>query len=324
MWKNNLIYRNNLETNKDITFGIEIEFDKARKSIIEDLLNKAYNKQVLSNIWKLENDETIYDGIALYSPLGGEAISDILKDNNKSWDDIKYVCEMIKSFGGIATTKCGAHVHIGANILNNNMKYYERLIKLWIIYENIISRFCYGEETEPRKTLPVFASSPYKYIKQLYNEYYDPKGEKLNLTYEEFIKNNKYSLGLKNLSLSLKGLDNNYLKEKYQNKDWKNNKTIEFRGGNGTLNHIIWQNYINLYIKLLMCCLDDNKDWELINKKFHQSLKNQELEIFDYEKAIEFCNFIFNNDLDKYNFMIQYIKDNSYDNVLPKIKKKTI
>ena len=143
MWLDKLQYRDNLGVDAGVTFGIEIEFDKARKSIITSNLNDAYNNNIISKSWMVENEETIYDGALLSTPRGGEVISDILTDNKDTWHDVKYVCDNIRDYGGVATTRCGAHVHVGPNVFKEKMVYYERLMKLWIVYEGVILRFCF-------------------------------------------------------------------------------------------------------------------------------------------------------------------------------------
>ena len=323
MWKKNLIYRDNLEASEDITFGIEIEFDKARKIAIKNSLDKAYDKKDIFSRWEVKNDETVYCGTTISSPRGGEVVSDVLKDSSTSWNDIKYVCEKIKDYGGVATYRCGAHVHIGADIMKKNMLYYERLIKLWTVYEGIILRFCYGEDNYPRKYMSIFAASPYHIVKKIFNYSYDFKTKRLKMNFDEFMKTVRGPLGLKNLSLTFKGIDNDFLKLKYRDSDdWFNHRTLEFRAGNGTLDSSIWQNYVNLYMKIVLCCLDDTKNWDMIDKKFDMALRWEPSLMYDCDKANEFCNFVFNNEVDEYNFMVQYIKDKNCDICRPKIKRR--
>ena len=308
MWIDEIEYRNSIGIGEDVTFGVEIEFAGARKRYVKEVLEKAYKNKFISSEWDVKYEETIYKDLEDGYVYGGEAISDILTDNYSSWNDIKYACDKIKLFNGEINQNCGAHVHVGANIFNDDMKYYDRLMKLWIIYEDIILRFCFGEDNIPRNNFEYFAGSPYVYFKIMYDNFY--KNNRLNLTYDEFVRGVCFSESCKNLAISFRCLDKEFVKNKYKNVyNWYDYKTLEFRAGNGTLNPVIWQNYINLYTKLLLCCLDDNKDWDMIDRKFNQEILNEELESYDYEKAVEFISFVFNNRLDKDNFMLQYVKE---------------
>ena len=321
MWLDNIKYRDNLNLNKNITFGVEIEFDNARKKYVSDDIMAAYTKKIINKPWKLENDETIYNGTKTYSTKGGEAISDILKDNRDTWNNIKTVCNIIKNNRGYINNNCGSHVHIGAKILDDNIKHYDRLMKLWIIYEDIILRFCYGETNKPRNNFNQFAGSPFFLFKIIYDNFYD--NNKLQLTFEQFIRGVNSSINYKNLAISFRTLEEEYVKNKYKEiDDWYKYRTIEFRAANGTLNPTIWQNYINLYTKLLLCCKNESKDWDEIDKLFIKNYNCEELEKYNIEKAINFSEFVFEDYLDKYNFMLQYKKDEIYKNFNSKTKKK--
>lgn len=307
MWLDKLEYRDSLGLPEDLTFGIEIEFAKARRKYIEEELNDLYKKGIINSKWDLKYEETIFGDQEISYTKGGEAVSTILHDSKNTWDNIKYTCDTIKLYNGIANNNCGSHVHIGVNILKDNMKYYDRLIKLYVIYEDILLRFCYGEDNKPRDTFKIFAQSPYNLFKIFYEYFYDD--EKFNLSFDKFLYyiNN---INNKNISLSFCRLSKEFLERKYHITDnWYNYRTLEFRAGNGTLNPAIWQNYINLYTKLLLCCTNDKKDWSKVNKEFENSIYNEELDKFNINKAINFADFIFNSSLDKNNFMLQYIKD---------------
>ena len=95
----------------------------------------------------------------------------------------------------------------------------------------------------------------------------------------------------------------------------------------GTLNKSIWQNYVNVDTKMMLCCLDDNKDWDYIDRLFYDTVGNYDLEEFsdkyNLSRAVSFCNFVFDEDIDKLNFLRQYIKSDAKldKNVLVRKKK---
>jgi hypothetical protein len=96
--------------------------------------------------------------------------------------------------------------------------------------------------------------------------------------------------------------------------EYHQNNTVEVRCPNGTLENAIWQNNINFFVKLLAYVNSDKFDEDLINKKF-EKLKNA-FTIYDYylldiPTAVELSDMLFDNNLDKLNFMSQYWKDGS-------------
>ena len=88
--------------------------------------------------------------------------------------------------------------------------------------------------------------------------------------------------------------------------------TIELRVPNGTLDEIVWQNYINFFIKMILYCKSKNFDDDILNRRY-KSVYNLFGNLDSYSKiyldqALEFCDMIFNNNLDKLYFLRQYIK----------------
>lgn len=302
MWQNSIEYRYNLGIDNDVTFGTEIEFIGAYREAVRFDLMKGYLKKRLHTEWLLENDETLCNE-GIFSAVGGEAISGILRDDKIVWQDIKFVCDSIKLNGGGVNDKCGAHVHVGVNIFDNNFKYYARFIKLWTVYENIIVRFCYGENEFARSMLYYFAASNRNIFKHIDLFY---KNDRIIRSFEEFIQ---YYSTFKNLMVSFKGMSKEWIMQKYHNpKNWEDYRTLEFRLANGTLNHVIWQNYVNLYTKMMLCCLDDSKDWDNIDRLFYHNIHcDSELDT-TLDNVRLFCDFVFYNDIDKSNFLLQYYK----------------
>ncbi|MEE3342788.1 MAG: amidoligase family protein [Bacilli bacterium] len=317
MWLDKLEYRDSLDLPEDLTFGIEIEFANARRKYIEEELDNAYEKGIINSKWNLKYEETIFGNQETSYIKGGEATSDILHDNKKDWNNIKYACDTINFYGGTTNKYCGAHVHINGNFLKDNMKYYDRLIKLYTIYEDVIMRFWYGEDNKPRPNLNIFAGSPIIIFNTIRDYFY--YNHKHNLTFDEFLSFMTGSRN-KNLALSFSRLSKNFLESYYNiTNNWKQYRTLEFRGAMGTTKPVIWQNYINLPAKLVLCCMDDKKDWKKINRLYEKTIHGINNNKYNCNKAIDFADFIFNNDLDKKNFMLQYIKDE--EDV--KVRKKT-
>lgn len=168
---------------------------------------------------------------------------------------------------------------------------------MWTLYENILFRFSYGQFSGPRKLISSFAvpiarNTHEKFMKQK------------NFSYEKTL--NIY-LGNKYNSLNLTGLSTT-------------RRTIEIKMPNSTLNKAIWQNMINTFGHLLEYSVSDNFDNEKITYEMRNiSFPNQSLygTINSYSKpnlpkALELAEIIFNSDLDKLNFLRQYLKDDVF------------
>lgn len=276
-------YRDKLDINPNTTIGIEIEFQKA----FVNLINMKLKRKVDTD-WIAKYDATV-SSCAMMVLYGGEINSPILRNNEKSWEELKTVCEILDKKNAQITEKCGGHIHIGEQILNHES--YMEFIKLWYLYEPIIYRFCYGEFNRERKLMNTFASS-------------------LRNLFLTVITNEKYFESSIDLI--------NYLsKERRQAVNFQNvlidKKTIEFRCPNSSLNPVIWQNNVNFFAHLL----DKSNNVEIDEDKLNYTLRYHTKNFrncLDYIKinmneAIELANIIFDNEIDKLYFLRQYVKD---------------
>ena len=97
---------------------------------------------------------------------------------------------------------------------------------------------------------------------------------------------------------------------------------------NGTLDPVLWQNTINLYAKLLLASHSDidmdRLDYLLYRMK-GDNVSYREYDALKLDQAFDFADIVFNNMLDKTNFLRQYIKDgyNSADTCEPTSQKFT-
>ena len=287
--------RESLNIDNHVTFGTEIEFEDANRSDIESELASIFP----DGSWKVVDDGSLYQG--------GEINSPVLRDTEKTWLDLSTVCNIVNKNAQVLENT-SAHVHIGMHILGNNPKYWRNFAFIWMTYENIITRFLYGEYVSPREGLQKYATPIARDLIDdfvMLEKYSNSKTaieilKKLNKTDEKRRSINFRHIGKTPLY--------NYGKEAEKN-------TIEFRGANGTFNPIIWQNNINLLVKILEYCKSDNFNDEIINRRL-QTIEVNEIpsNIFKYgqtniAQAIEFADLIFTNNLDKLYFLKQYIKD---------------
>ena len=314
-----LEYRKILDIDKDITFGIEIEMEHF-KGKVDDFwpFQLGLNKVVGNDNWEVRNDITLN--------WGREIVSPILIDNINTWDEIRKVCNLAYKYGEIDVNS-SSHVHVGSQIFGNNTLYWYRFFRLWSIYENIIYRFSYGEYLYHRPGINKYSKCSANFLGKVLE---DEKILEMDLYKILFFM--KKCLGreesLKNYSISLWHMlcDNDYNLYDDYNSVTKY-CTAEYRCANGTLDEIIWQNYINFIIKMMLYCKSDRYDYDILNRR-----KGINREMFDkldeyskiyLEQAIEFSDMIFDNNLDKIYFLRQYIKSFEVSDSFIKTRKFT-
>jgi len=281
-------YRQGLGLNLSDSFGIEIETTcDCKKQVLLDFYNNNLNKN-----WRLYDESTVNHGL--------EFVPNVLYDMEKTWKELKYVCSLIKSKVHV-TTCCGGHIHIGSHVLGSEYSSWLNFIKLWAAYEHVIFRFCYGEYLNARYSLDNYA---YAIANDVKNNLKRRDNSKLLLK----LSMNDYSAICFNYDLRT-----DYF-ERYN--------TIEFRCPNGTLEPIIWQNNINFFMKLLKYCRSDQFDECIVHEKLNYRYHFLEYGNIYLEDAIELCDMLFDNNLDKVYFLRQYIKDGTVacDNILTKSK----
>jgi len=291
-----LEYRDILDISKKASMGAEIEFDNPNdESLIPILDNSNYKMG-----WTLRDESTV--------KTGGELCSPIFYNNKVSWEHFKGIVNDLEGKVEISPL-CGAHVHIGAQTMGNNARTWNNFLKLWSAYENVIFRFAYGEFINGREGILRYARplrrDIEKYFDSITSEYkrFIDVDTIMPLDEDQFcklIKEHPFNcINFTNIS----DFDN-----------FKAYNTIEFRLSNGTINPIIWQNLFNLFCHLIAYSRNHLFDVERIIKK-EKCLKPETL-IYDTYKnidiisALELCDLIFNNNLDKVYFLRQYLKNN--------------
>ena len=277
--------RKKLGLNKSITFGTELEFEDIDKEVIRNMIND----ELLLENWIIKSDCSII--------CGGEVNSPILRDSESSWDELKKVCLILDENAKIGNNSAG-HIHVGSQILGDDRQSWLNFIKLWSVYENIIFRFGYGEFLVGRQSIMRYAKPIKDYLWEYYNN---------------FIKDN---VSLENmlviLSLNRDQAVNftHVLKDNIDSFNLAN--TIEFRSPNASFNPEIWQNNVNFFTKLLLySCSSLYDDDKIENRNRLDINKNLNYEMYNQvflDQALELCDMIFDNNLDKIYFLKQYLK----------------
>lgn len=138
-----LEYRTNLGLPKNITFGVEIEYEKVFKRTADKFITENYKN------WISEKDDSLI--------IGGEIISPVMKDKKKYWKELREVCEFLSKRKADTLHNAGGHIHVGACTLGDDLDSWKNFIKLYTVYEHILSRFFYGDKFNARKHILEFA-----------------------------------------------------------------------------------------------------------------------------------------------------------------------
>lgn len=275
-----LIYRKGLGLEETVSFGIEIEYERALKQIVD-----AYIKYNFPG-WNSKEDESL--------TIGGEITSPIMGDGEKYWQELKEVCTFLKRLHVITTDNAAGHIHIGSQILGNEVESWRKFVKTYAVYEDILFRFLYGEMQKGRKRIKIYAAPISGMIIKSINDIEEAK------TLQQLLWH--LPLDQKTKAINFTNV-NSYdtARRKYKN-------TIEFRMPNGTANEIIWQNNINALTKLLLASEtidEDFLDYQIEHENTPSSITYEEICL---RKALELVDLIFDSDIDKIQFLNQYLK----------------
>lgn len=294
--KYQLSYRDFLVLKRDSSFGLEIEFKVNNY--------KNFQSIKLNKKWILVKEQF---------KNGLEVVSPVLSDVSKSWNGLNDVCDVLDKVGKISKD-CGAHIHIGTQVLGNNSDAWLNFIKIWAVFEPIIIRFSDGEYASSRACLYDYS----KYLRNNFINIYKAYENKYNFDIKDFIKdtgciNKLNAINFKNVTSVSKIEKGN---------------TIEIRCPNGSLNPIVIQNNVNLFVKLLEACGSNRINEDLLEKMYKKT-KNIIYETNGYDElnielALGFADIVFENNLDKIYFLRQYLKNNEvYLGKFKKVKKFT-
>lgn len=284
-------YRQTIDLDKQITFGVEFEY--------EDIEKEKMDLFVLNNLkyYKSHIEKKI--------DFGGEVISPVLNDNLDTWNDIKLLCNYLKDNKATMDKDVGLHVHVSVNKLGSNIDYFKQFILLYTVYEDIIYRFSNMDRINARRNRIDVA-----YLISI----------TLAQSYENIIKSTDYQ-ELKDIlckfSTRFQGLNiNNVNFYDITRNTYKN--TLEFRMANGTYEEILCQNTVNLYTKMISSSITKQFDFDKLTKQLDIIKEKSNYSFFnniDIKKAIELSDIIFDNNLDKSNFLRQYLKDGTINNL---------
>ncbi len=307
-------YRDVIGLGDKTTFGIEIEYvsknaeslfvDEEKKIEIqraipksEQLYNVCWQNVIENNVTTINHDEAEY-GMELTSP--------ILKDNKKSWQEIKTACEILKKHKMYINNRCGGHIHFGATqYFENDEKKIIQFFKLYALYEDILTRFGFNN-LEFRQTVETCARPIADTIREKISDLEPP----YCLTYVLQI------FSIENPSIKITEYAD-FCSGIYA---LIPSDTIEIRSPDGTLDETRWQNNINTYGKLLQYAVGQDYDSEFVNYQYNQPpTPYSDYSLLNFDKALELADLIFETDTDKFSFLAQYIQK---DTTTPQKRKQ--
>ena len=301
-----ITYRQTLNLNSQTNFGSELELVPEEEIELLELINKYsfFKNSMSENPDEISYDTTTWQFVTEFNLIGirgFEVASPILTDNKDTWVRILEIFKILEQNKILPTELCSSHLHydFGALVQGDPEKVL-MIYKLWMLYEDIIFRFAYGEYINGRQGMYVYAVPIALKIKRLLE----------NFPHDEFSLVNIlrcfYSLTDRNTSVNVENcyyhlLHNNYI------------DTIEFRVPNGVSHPTVLQNNVNFFGKFLEYATGE-PDLESITYLCHKRKAPSFINTLGYSKididrAFELADLIFKNDLDKINFLRQYIKD---------------
>lgn len=288
-----LNYRNSLNIPINVTFGIEIEYLGANPRMVDFYVDEIMREWYFLCDWESKRE--------LNLPGGGEVVSPIMTDNKNTWNEIKNICQFLKNNKSLVTLSAGGHIHVGASILTCDYNVWRRFFKLYTIFEDVLYRFCYGDKINGRENIQFFAKPIGDIL--LFKMSQLNRGRKLS-DIKDF-----YPCDTREYGLNLKNVNFDDITDKIGN-------TIEFRFPNATIEEVIWQNNINVLVKLLLAALNSNLDENFLDYLL-EDMDEQAYTgnmVYDYKninfrKALLFVDLVFDNTVDKIYFLKQYFKN---------------
>ncbi len=281
-----LEYRDKLNLPKDVTIGIEIEYEGILKKFTDQFIENKLSG------WHSKRDSSLSSG--------GEITSPIMTDEIKCWKELKMVCDYLTKRGADTLHNAGGHIHIGACVLGNDIKAWKYFLKLYIAYENVLFRFAYGDKISGRQTIFKYAPPIAGELYYRLNKINDARNvSDINWT----ISSNERYAALNFCNVDFDNLNSRYYKS-----------TLEFRNPNSTTDKVIWQNNINAFAKMLVSSRNKVMDEEFLDYKlkheFYPYSGNEYLyNDVNLKNVLEFVDLVFDNNLDKIYFLRQYLKD---------------
>ncbi len=308
--------RDQLGFQKDFTYGIEMEL------MTPNFEGPDETRVMLFNIWFqriFRNEEFIFTRgnemknhgwtLGIDEGVDAEISSPIYHDELTSYQELKKVCDKLRKEGVTTGTTTSLQVNIGGQIFQKSYRRFKNAFLLYALFEDVLYYFS-KEEKNYRFWINTYARPiAYKIIPA--TSFYLSDS-----TWENFVRKATYGIPFFDKE---SGINISKLKIK---KDFLPENLIEVRIPDGTINEIKIQNMINAFGKLFQSNIDEvrlllayRKYVKRMSKETEFIHENHDYLSANFDKSLELCDLIFDNNLDKLNFLKQYIKKEDYEKI---------
>ncbi len=281
--KTELNYRHLLHFDQKSIFGIEIEMEEIDYNNTERLI-----KNKLDDSWEIMEDlSLLYGGLEIVSPP--------LTNRKETWN---LLFKLSKTLKYINPTFQNASFQVNLDVPFQEDKLVP-FLKFFSYYEDILFRLSRGFDFHIRNSALTYALPITPELVRMI------RCNNSNEMICSCFDSKRYAIRLK--------MNQNHLMNRGEILHRKSTipvSVIEFRTPNGTNDALLWQNYINTFYHILQYIASALFDYERLEYNlFHATYRSciNDYEILHIEKAIEFANLIFKEDIDKIYFLKQYI-----------------
>ena len=290
-------YKTTVGIDPRITIGVEIEVTGFKfESMLElkkynDLFNAIRQSRKIGTAlvgWGFDYESSIENGSGL------ELKTPVMRDDEKSWKDLKGGCDFLRTLNSFPNDECGTHIHIGADYLGTNEKAWRNLLEIWKHAEGLIYKIGNPGSEENRSGTLEHAGPVAPVIDDLFekNLVTINSTEDVKKLAEEYSK--RY-IPFKTYPGRAKSLNLQCIAEGKQN-------TIEFRVPNGSINPIEIQRAATLFAKIVEISRM-MAEYEGYKEDIFENFKN---ETDPDKKILSFLDLIFDDIDQKAIFLDRY------------------
>lgn len=234
-----------------MTIGMEIE-SEGRNSIFVE-------KQKLAKGWNAKGDGSLSFGVEVVSP--------VLKPGSDAVEDIYQVCNTLNLCGQEISDRCGGHIHIGADYLDD-VESLKAFVEICANTESILYIIGNEKGTTPREGTSQYSAPISGRVEQAI--------QKGSVSFDKIEDIDAFA----NEMSKIQGAQGRYVGINFQNLGFDKN-TIEFRLPNGSVNPDTWIENINLFGGIVKA----SKKISEIQKKDVYQVTNDEKKMLDsFEK----------------------------------------
>lgn len=236
-------YRYDIGLGDRYLFGTELEFTGVYLEYLDKLfsnmtlpvryaINHKSNGYIKYDEWYLDKDSTVTIDKEGKS-FGGELSSKILTDKRKYWEELRDICDVLKSVGAISDFNCSNHVRVNLACIKDERYFFEILTKLIALYEIDIKLFYMGDDYLKRRTA-------FEYARELGDSLLSYINE-IDFNSPDFYYKFRHDRGICYFTC----------RDAINLQDYETKRLMEFRYPNGSIREKTIQNNINFTLKLI-------------------------------------------------------------------------